>query len=117
MRRLGRKRKAKMVRHDKCFYLFQEVYSGIGVNPLQGVLGKTSGRSYKAAPRQLLQVEPVSSTSPAPSPRVHDEQLPSLSEHSEQAAPQTDIYHQVYIFFLSIFVRLIEDRPLRLENP
>lgn len=33
---------------------------------LQGALGKTSGRSYKAAPRQLLQVESASPTlSPA----------------------------------------------------
>jgi hypothetical protein len=27
------------------------------LHTLQGALGKTSGRSYKAAPRQLLQVE------------------------------------------------------------
>lgn len=91
-----------MVCHDECFYPFQEVYSRIGVNPLQGVLGKTSGRSYKAAPRQLLQVETVSSTSPAPSPRVHDQQLPALSEDGEHASPQTDIYHQVHNFFPSI---------------
>ncbi|KIL69488.1 hypothetical protein M378DRAFT_790623 [Amanita muscaria Koide BX008] len=32
---------------------------------LQGALGKTSGRSYKAAPRQLLQVDPASGASPA----------------------------------------------------
>ncbi|OCH93671.1 hypothetical protein OBBRIDRAFT_790021 [Obba rivulosa] len=37
----------------------------ISLNSLQGALGKTSGRSYKAAPRQLLQVD---STSPTPSP-------------------------------------------------
>ncbi|EMD39049.1 hypothetical protein CERSUDRAFT_133820 [Gelatoporia subvermispora B] len=35
------------------------------LNSLQGALGKTSGRSYKAAPRQLLQVD---STSPSLSP-------------------------------------------------
>ncbi|KAH9924797.1 topoisomerase II-associated protein PAT1 [Fomitopsis serialis] len=38
----------------------------ITLNSLQGALGKTSGRSYKAAPRQLLQVD--SSSSPTPSP-------------------------------------------------
>ena len=31
------------------------------LNSLQGALGKTSGRSYKAAPRQLLQVDSTSS--------------------------------------------------------
>lgn len=33
----------------------------IALNSLQGALGKTSGRSYKAAPRQLLQVNAASS--------------------------------------------------------
>lgn len=32
------------------------------LNSLQGALGRTSGRSYKAAPRQLLQVDSTSST-------------------------------------------------------
>ena len=31
------------------------------LNSLQGALGRTSGRSYKAAPRQLLQVGSASS--------------------------------------------------------
>ncbi|KZT65665.1 hypothetical protein DAEQUDRAFT_731228 [Daedalea quercina L-15889] len=40
----------------------------ISLNSLQGALGKTSGRSYKAAPRQLLQVDASSpSSSPVPS--------------------------------------------------
>ncbi|KAJ7504532.1 topoisomerase II-associated protein PAT1 [Mycena galericulata] len=34
------------------------------LHSLQGALGKTSGRSYKAAPRQLLQVDENPSTSP-----------------------------------------------------
>ena len=34
-----------------CHFTFAAVHS------LQGALGKTSGRSYKAAPRQLLQVD------------------------------------------------------------
>ena len=37
------------------------------LNSLQGALGKTAGRSYKAAPRQLLQVD-ASGTSPTVSP-------------------------------------------------
>ncbi|KAH9945729.1 topoisomerase II-associated protein [Amylocystis lapponica] len=41
----------------------------ISLNSLQGALGKTSGRSYKAAPRQLLQVDSGNSAaSPSPSP-------------------------------------------------
>ena len=35
------------------------------LNNLQGALGKTAGRSYKAAPRQLLQVD-ANATSPSP---------------------------------------------------
>ncbi|PCH44187.1 hypothetical protein WOLCODRAFT_76293 [Wolfiporia cocos MD-104 SS10] len=38
----------------------------MSLNHLQGALGKTSGRSYKAAPRQLLQVD-AGSVSPSPS--------------------------------------------------
>ncbi|EGO22680.1 topoisomerase II-associated protein [Serpula lacrymans var. lacrymans S7.9] len=34
------------------------------LHSLQGALGKTSGRSYKAAPRQLLQVEAANATTP-----------------------------------------------------
>jgi hypothetical protein len=30
--------------------------ASVALHSLQGALGKTSGRSYKAAPRQLLQV-------------------------------------------------------------
>jgi DNA topoisomerase 2-associated protein PAT1 len=48
----------------------------LGVNPLQGVLGKTSGRSYKAAPRQLLQVDSAATTgSPTSSPRLAEAEL------------------------------------------
>ncbi|KZT43122.1 hypothetical protein SISSUDRAFT_1040559 [Sistotremastrum suecicum HHB10207 ss-3] len=35
------------------------------IHSLQGALGKTSGRSYKAAPRQLLQVDAVAPSSPS----------------------------------------------------
>ena len=36
------------------------------LNNLQGALGKTAGRSYKAAPRQLLQVGGNGASSPSP---------------------------------------------------
>ncbi|KAF5369845.1 hypothetical protein D9758_001398 [Tetrapyrgos nigripes] len=36
------------------------------VHSLQGALGKTSGRSYKASPRQLLQVDPNSAPTSSP---------------------------------------------------
>ncbi|KAF9453519.1 hypothetical protein P691DRAFT_658313 [Macrolepiota fuliginosa MF-IS2] len=38
------------------------------LHSLQGALGKTSGRSYKAAPRQLLQVDTTPGSSPVMSP-------------------------------------------------
>jgi DNA topoisomerase 2-associated protein PAT1 len=48
---------------------------------LQGALGKTSGRSYKAAPRQLLQVDPSNSSSYA-----HKED--AIRKHGEGAAKE-----------------------------
>jgi len=41
-------------------YIFAAVHS------LQGALGRTSGRSYKAAPRQLLHVDGNSTSSASP---------------------------------------------------
>jgi len=41
---------------------FVEGFLLSALNSLQGALGKTSGRSYKAAPRQLLQVDSSAST-------------------------------------------------------
>lgn len=44
------------------------LYPCIAINSLQGALGRTSGRSYKAAPRQLLQVDAANaSTAPTTS--------------------------------------------------
>ena len=37
----------------------------LAIHSLQGALGKTAGRSYKAAPRQLLQVDTNGATDPA----------------------------------------------------
>ena len=51
---------------------------------LQGALGKTSGRSYKAAPRQLLQVD--SGTSPTISPAYASKESGSRSKGAEEAA-------------------------------
>ncbi|CCA69543.1 hypothetical protein PIIN_03482 [Serendipita indica DSM 11827] len=51
-------------------------------NPgLQNVLGKTSGRSYKAAPRQLLQVATASPDSRAHHPVKEHDSVKSLDSH------------------------------------
>lgn len=52
-------------------------------NSLQGALGKTSGRSYKAAPRQLLQVDSSNSSSHA-----HISKEDAIREHGEGAAKE-----------------------------
>lgn len=54
-----------------------------GHNSLQGALGKTSGRSYKAAPRQLLQVDPSNSSSHA-----HISKEDAIRKHGEGAAKE-----------------------------
>lgn len=56
------------------------------IHSLQGALGKTSGRSYKAAPRQLLQVEagPGSPTLSSAHPHVHH--ASKAAAHHEGAA-------------------------------
>lgn len=51
----------------------------IALHSLQGALGKTSGRSYKAAPRQLLQVDATPGDSPNMSP---------AHAHISKASPQ-----------------------------
>ena len=50
---------------------------------LQGALGKTSGRSYKAAPRQLLQVDPSNISSHA-----HISKEDAIRQHGEGAAKE-----------------------------
>jgi hypothetical protein len=52
-------------------------------NILQGALGKTAGRSYKAAPRQLLQVDPSNSSSHA-----HISKEDVIRKHGEGAAKE-----------------------------
>ncbi|KAI0305845.1 topoisomerase II-associated protein PAT1 [Multifurca ochricompacta] len=52
-------------------------------NNLQGALGKTSGRSYKAAPRQLLQVDSSNSSSHA-----HISKEDAIRKHGEGAAKE-----------------------------
>lgn len=49
---------------------------------LQGALGKTSGRSYKAAPRQLLQVDPNAAT------HAHISKEDAIRTHGEGAAKE-----------------------------
>jgi hypothetical protein len=60
------------------------------LNHLQGVLGKTSGRSYKAAPRQLLQVGGnANSTAQGQTDNVHaGQQVPFSPKASEKKAPE-----------------------------
>lgn len=53
----------------------------IALNSLQGALGRTSGRSYKAAPRQLLQVD---SGNPSTSPNVSSHAHISKSDAATQ---------------------------------
>ena len=50
---------------------------------LQGALGKTSGRSYKAAPRQLLQVDPSNTSTHA-----HISREDTIRKHGEGAAKE-----------------------------
>ena len=52
-------------------------------NSLQGALGKTAGRSYKAAPRQLLQVDPSNTSS-----HTHISKEDVIREHGEGAAKE-----------------------------
>jgi DNA topoisomerase 2-associated protein PAT1 len=51
---------------------------------LQGALAKTSGRSYKAAPRQLLQAD-AGPSSPTPS-HAHVHHVHHAGKHHEGAA-------------------------------
>jgi DNA topoisomerase 2-associated protein PAT1 len=63
-----------------CFEILSK--SVTALNNLHGALGKTAGRSYKAAPRQLLQVD-ANGTSPEPS-------IPSQS-HISKADVAADV--------------------------
>ncbi|KAJ3731787.1 topoisomerase II-associated protein PAT1 [Lentinula guzmanii] len=61
------------------------------LHSLQGALGKTSGRSYKAAPRQLLQVDSSSAPSSSPTlshaqPHAHISKADSISKSPSDAA-------------------------------
>jgi DNA topoisomerase 2-associated protein PAT1 len=50
---------------------------------LQGALGKTSGRSYKAAPRQLLQVDTSNTAT-----HLHISKEDAIRTHGEGAAKE-----------------------------
>jgi DNA topoisomerase 2-associated protein PAT1 len=58
----------------------------VALHSLQGALGKTSGRSYKAAPRQLLQVD-AGNASPNVSP-AHAHISKDDAEHRDGAAKE-----------------------------
>ncbi|KAF5361759.1 hypothetical protein D9756_002510 [Leucocoprinus leucothites] len=55
------------------------------IHSLQGALGRTSGRSYKAAPRQLLQVDSTPGTSPVMTPAHAHISKPSQSKEGGAA--------------------------------
>lgn len=59
----------------------------VAIHSLQGALGKTSGRSYKAAPRQLLQVDAGAGASPTLSHATANLHIgKSVTHHHEGAA-------------------------------
>ncbi|CAA7267400.1 unnamed protein product [Cyclocybe aegerita] len=58
------------------------------IHSLQGALGKTSGRSYKAAPRQLLQVDASAGASPTLSHATPHAHISKSSGHHEGAAKE-----------------------------
>lgn len=66
----ARKREEEKGLHCGCFLLGRGVFLTccLAIHSLQGALGRTSGRSYKAAPRQLLQVNSTPGTSPVMAP-------------------------------------------------
>ncbi|KAI0057451.1 hypothetical protein BV25DRAFT_1812427 [Artomyces pyxidatus] len=56
---------------------------------LQGALGKTSGRSYKAAPRQLLQVDSAAANGGSPTMgHAHISKEDAIRRHGEGAAKE-----------------------------
>ena len=61
---------------------------GIALHSLQGALGKTSGRSYKAAPRQLLQVDAGNAPSPTLSHATATAHISKNSSLHEGAAKE-----------------------------
>ncbi|KAF8909417.1 topoisomerase II-associated protein PAT1 [Gymnopilus junonius] len=58
------------------------------VHSLQGALGKTSGRSYKAAPRQLLQVDSGAGASPTLSHATANLHISKTTVQNEGAAKE-----------------------------
>ena len=55
---------------------------------LQGALGKTSGRSYKAAPRQLLQVDSANGTTSPAMGYAHISKEDAIRQGGEGAAKE-----------------------------
>lgn len=90
------------------------------LHSLQGALGKTSGRSYKAAPRQLLQVDGAAS-SPTLSHATPTSHISKSSTHHEGAAKEAAklgrealgdaaTVTQLVSFFRSVCSSLLSDR-------
>lgn len=82
----ARRREEEKGLHCKCAVIpaLQTDFPIPAVHSLQGALGKTSGRSYKAAPRQLLQVEANANVNPtATSPTLSHSRAHSLHIHED----------------------------------
>lgn len=73
MHDLGRKKRDCTVRLPRGLSLSPTLSTSKALHSLQGALGKTSGRSYKAAPRQLLQVDASSATISGTHPHISKE--------------------------------------------
>lgn len=92
MRRRGRRRKVCTVGPIRPSHSSELELTTvrIALHSLQGALGKTSGRSYKAAPRQLLQVDPnEAGASPTLSPaHAHISKEDAVHKEGEGAAQE-----------------------------
>lgn len=100
------------------------------LHSLQGALGKTSGRSYKAAPRQLLQVDAANpGASPTVSPAHAHISKESVHTPNEGAAKEAaklgrealgnagDVRLFSAVHFISIYKWLYRQLTLFAKNP
>ncbi|KAG8835100.1 hypothetical protein FRC17_005221 [Serendipita sp. 399] len=82
--------------------------------PLQNVLGKTSGRSYKAAPRQLLQLATASPESQKAHP-VKEHEMKAADHGNELPPPFT--HAEGLMLIERLFTNILEIEQLRRNRP
>ncbi|KAG8824441.1 hypothetical protein FRC19_001790 [Serendipita sp. 401] len=82
--------------------------------PLQNVLGKTSGRSYKAAPRQLLQLATASPESQKTHP-VKEHEVKAADHGKELPPPFT--HSEALLLIERLFTNILEIEQLRRNRP